>query len=354
MVAPDGQVKILDFGIGCLLAETEGESLVDTMSTANSVNSGLDCSSPESIMDPTNLNAVGDQYSLGCVIYYCLTGQYPFPDGTAVEKMMCHQHKQPTPILDLNPHVPEEYVPVVERLMQKNPENRYPSFAEVIEALQPLTNRSTPPRPAAPADDADAAGQAGPARHGRRPTPASPMPPAPPHLRPPPEMPKTSPRPAQPLPPRAPFRACRPRRRHQHRHRGPAQPLPPSDLGRRPADPPRPPRRLGPRSRAGNVVSAPARPASRPPAPRPAGTAPAYESIPEQYTDERPPARPRRPRRRRKRGPLRPRHGLPHRDPGRRRRLLPQPHDPDVIGVSNETIGPRETARFRVRFRFRA
>src|SRR5262249_27825159 len=60
MVSPEGQVKILDFGIGCLLSETEGESLVDTMSTANSVNSGLDCASPESIMDPTNLNAVGD------------------------------------------------------------------------------------------------------------------------------------------------------------------------------------------------------------------------------------------------------------------------------------------------------
>ena len=96
MLGGDGQVRILDFGIGCLLAETEGESLVDTMSTANSVNSGLDCASPESIMDPTNLTPIGDQYSLGCVLYYCLTGRYPFPDGTAVEKMMSHQHKQPT------------------------------------------------------------------------------------------------------------------------------------------------------------------------------------------------------------------------------------------------------------------
>ena len=79
MIGPDSQVRILDFGIGCLLAETEGESLVDTMSTANSVNSGLDCASPESIMDPTNLTAVGDQYSLGCVLYYCLTGQLSVP-----------------------------------------------------------------------------------------------------------------------------------------------------------------------------------------------------------------------------------------------------------------------------------
>jgi serine/threonine-protein kinase len=145
MIGADEQVKILDFGIGCLLAETEGESLVDTMSTANSVNSGLDCASPESIMDPTNLNAVGDQYSLGCVLYYCLTGRYPFPDGTAVEKMMCHQHKQPTPIQDLAPDAPDEMVAVVERLMQKNPASRYGSSAEVIEVLRPLMEASGAP-----------------------------------------------------------------------------------------------------------------------------------------------------------------------------------------------------------------
>src|SRR5580700_11216608 len=119
MISPEGQVKILDFGIGCLLAETEGESLVDTMSTANSVNSGLDCASPESIMDPTNLTPVGDQYSLGCIIYFCLAGRYPFPDGTAVEKMMCHQHKQPTSIKELAPEVPDELAALIERLMQK-------------------------------------------------------------------------------------------------------------------------------------------------------------------------------------------------------------------------------------------
>src|SRR2546423_2919570 len=125
MVGPDHSVYILDFGIGCLLAETEGESLVDTMSTANSVTSGLDCSSPESIMDPTNLTPTGDQYSLGCVMYYCLSGSYPFPDGTAVEKMMAHQTKQPMPVKQRNPEVPDELAAVVERLMQKAPEARF-------------------------------------------------------------------------------------------------------------------------------------------------------------------------------------------------------------------------------------
>jgi serine/threonine-protein kinase len=142
MIGSEGDVRILDLGIGSLLAETEGESLVDTMSTANSVSSGLDCASPESIMDPTNLTPAGDQYSLGCVLYFCLTGQYPFPDGTAVEKMMAHQTKQPKPVRDLNPEVQEALAAVVERLMQKSPEARYPSTGAVIEALRPLAPAS--------------------------------------------------------------------------------------------------------------------------------------------------------------------------------------------------------------------
>jgi serine/threonine protein kinase len=138
LISSEEQVRILDFGIGCLLAETEGESLVDTMSTANAVNSGLDCASPESIMDPTNLTPLGDQYSLGCVLYFCLTGRYPFPDGTAVEKMMAHQHKQPKPVKQLNAEVPDGLIAVVDRLMKKSPSERYADCNEVVEALRPF------------------------------------------------------------------------------------------------------------------------------------------------------------------------------------------------------------------------
>jgi len=147
MVGPDQQVYILDLGIGTLLAETEGESLVDTMSTANSVTSGLDCASPESIMDPTNLTPAGDQYSLGCVLYYALTGQYPFPDGSAAEKMMAHQFKEPTPVTELNPEVPPGLVTVVQRLMQKAPENRFANAGELVEALKPLAEQGRGPMP---------------------------------------------------------------------------------------------------------------------------------------------------------------------------------------------------------------
>ncbi len=145
MIGPGGQISILDFGIGSLLAENEGESLVDTMSTANTLTSGLDCTSPESIMEPTNRTTAGDQYSLGCVLYYCLTGRYPFPEGSAVEKMMAHQFKQPTPIKELAADAPDELVKVIEKLMQKKPDDRYTTIDDIVEALSPIA----PPTPPA-------------------------------------------------------------------------------------------------------------------------------------------------------------------------------------------------------------
>jgi serine/threonine protein kinase len=138
MVGADNQARILDFGIGSLLVENDGESLVDTMSTANTLTSGLDCSSPESVMDPTNRTPAGDQYSLGCTLYYCLTGRVPFPEGSAVEKMMAHQTKEPPAISEFAPDCPDGLAQVVSRLMAKTPEERFSGMDEVVEALEPF------------------------------------------------------------------------------------------------------------------------------------------------------------------------------------------------------------------------
>ncbi|MBA4186680.1 MAG: serine/threonine protein kinase [Planctomycetaceae bacterium] len=138
MIGSDNQARMLDFGIGSLLVENEGESLVDTMSTANTLTSGLDCASPESIMEPTNRTPAGDQYSLGCVLYYCLTGRVPFPEGSAVEKMMAHQTKEPMPIQELAPDVPDQFVDVIKKLMAKTPEERFSGCDELVEALEPF------------------------------------------------------------------------------------------------------------------------------------------------------------------------------------------------------------------------
>lgn len=280
MVGNDNQVRILDFGIGTLLAESEGESLVDTMSTANTLTSGLDCGSPESILEPTNRTPAGDQYSLGCVLYYCLTGRYPFPEGTAVEKMMAHQMKQPTSISELSPDVPEELIAVVDRLMQKAPDARFAKTSEVIDALRPLAEgASAAPRPAAKAAKPAAAAKPGAAAKPAAATkPAAAKPAAPRPVPRPAPMPEPEPGDAEvaeenwnenghpdapPVaPPPAPVvkapRAPAPARQV-------APPAPPA------ARPTAPPRQSAPPARP---AAPPARPAAAPPARQTAASAP--------------------------------------------------------------------------------
>jgi serine/threonine-protein kinase len=174
LVTFENQVKILDFGVGSLMGETESESVVDTMSTANTMASSLECASPESIMDPTSVSPASDQYSLGCILYFCLAGQYPFPGNNAVEKMMLHQTKEPIPVTDLAPETPPELVAIVERLMRKSAADRYPAMNDVVMTLRPLAmgglgSVSAPSRPALRPVSAPRPTQAAPAWQGGEP-----------------------------------------------------------------------------------------------------------------------------------------------------------------------------------------
>jgi serine/threonine-protein kinase len=148
MVGEDQQIRILDFGLTTLLTETE---LMDTRSSAK-LAGDLDCSSPESITDPLKQSPASDRYSLGCVLYFLLTGQYPFPAGSTREKILAHQTQQPTPIGKLCPDVSAELALVVETLMMKAPEGRYSSSASVVAALRPLAAEPPPLPPPLPAE----------------------------------------------------------------------------------------------------------------------------------------------------------------------------------------------------------
>jgi serine/threonine-protein kinase len=60
----------------------------------------------------------------------------PFPDGSAVEKMMAHQTQEPEPIQKYAPDVPKGLAEIVARLMAKKPEERYGGCDQVAEALE--------------------------------------------------------------------------------------------------------------------------------------------------------------------------------------------------------------------------
>ena len=103
LIGADRRVRVLDFGVGFLLTSERGKAILDTMTNGKTLAKGLDTASPEAILDSLARSPAGDQYSLGCILYRCLTGNYPFPYENPVKKMLAHQSEIPTPVGDLAP-----------------------------------------------------------------------------------------------------------------------------------------------------------------------------------------------------------------------------------------------------------
>jgi len=92
---------------------------------------------PEQILNPKSVAPVGDIYSLGCTLYYAVTGKVPFPGGTTAEK--AHHHCNDTPLKPnrLNPALSEEFVEVIAQMMEKDPQQRVQTATEVVQLLAP-------------------------------------------------------------------------------------------------------------------------------------------------------------------------------------------------------------------------
>ncbi|WP_425043523.1 protein kinase domain-containing protein [Primorskyibacter sp. S87] len=77
-----------------------------------------------------------DLYSLGIMLFEMLTGELPFPPGDLLQKVYAHLALQPRPLRDLLPTVPDALVSVVNRLMAKQPEQRYQTVSGLLADLE--------------------------------------------------------------------------------------------------------------------------------------------------------------------------------------------------------------------------
>lgn len=132
MVAQDGRVKLLDFGLAQRAiepCEQETQSIV----ASGSVSGTLAYLAPELLRGAPNADARSDLWALGVVLYEMAAGQLPFrgATGSATSGAILHEAPQA-----LSPGVPASLRKIISRCLIKEPEQRYQSAREVLAALE--------------------------------------------------------------------------------------------------------------------------------------------------------------------------------------------------------------------------
>ena len=138
LIMRDGHAKLVDMGLARLRhVESSGEDL-----TASGVTLGtFDYISPEQARDPRSADVRSDLYSLGCTFYFMLTGRPPYPDGTALQKLLSHSGDAPPDPRQILPQLPDEIAEIVIRMLAKKSDHRYQRPNELIGELLLVARR---------------------------------------------------------------------------------------------------------------------------------------------------------------------------------------------------------------------
>jgi serine/threonine protein kinase len=132
--APNGHIKILDFGI----ARRAGDPDVDARTNPGSPIGTPAFMSPEQARGKP-IDHRSDLFSLGVVLYRLTTGRMPFVGDTVLAVLTSLGVDEPPPVRSLNPGVPERLAKLIHRMLAKQPADRPASATEVAEELQRLT-----------------------------------------------------------------------------------------------------------------------------------------------------------------------------------------------------------------------
>ena len=131
----DGTVKILDMGLARI--EDEAHEIPATQLTQDgSVMGTVDYMAPEQAKDTHTADARSDIYSLGCSLYYLLTGESVYRGSTMVNRIMAHQNDPIPSLAGKHILISQDVDAVFQKMVAKKPEDRFQSMSEVIVAIE--------------------------------------------------------------------------------------------------------------------------------------------------------------------------------------------------------------------------
>jgi serine/threonine-protein kinase len=138
IITPEGKVKLVDMGLARFRqVDPQAAELTATGVTLGT----FDYISPEQARDPRNADIRSDIYSLGCTLFFMLTGRPPFLEGTVLQKLLQHQTEQPPDVREFRPDLPEEIDQLLRRMLAKEPDDRYRNAGELAFELQAIAER---------------------------------------------------------------------------------------------------------------------------------------------------------------------------------------------------------------------
>ena len=128
LVDTAGTARVLDFGLSQVSNSDQSDEFSLAMIFGQDCLGTADYIAPEQASDSFTIDHRADVYSLGATLYYMLTGQIMFPDcKSRAEKIEAQKHRTPEGIRKLRPEVPVEVEAIVNRMLAKNPCDRFPT-----------------------------------------------------------------------------------------------------------------------------------------------------------------------------------------------------------------------------------
>ncbi|VTR97639.1 serine/threonine-protein kinase [Tuwongella immobilis] len=129
-------VKILDIGLGRQIFDENAANDENPLTTEGVILGTPDYLAPEQARNASAVDIRADIYSLGGVLFHLLTGQPPFPDTNIMSQMLRHATEPLRPLSDFINPVPDGLQQVLNWMMAKDPNQRYPTPERAAQALQ--------------------------------------------------------------------------------------------------------------------------------------------------------------------------------------------------------------------------